>query len=864
MIRAVEFSVADPDFYLPPGEATHGRAYEIGQDLPGWRRSVQGAWTVWETPTGRPTSEGWKVHVAARPDRAEAVLRTVADVCGRHDVAFKHLRTDWVFRWLHHKHGDRVQSGKFCTAYPSSVLAAEALMQDLAQSLADEDGPRPLTDRAFGGSRVVSYRYGAFVDKRCLRADGTSIHQVVDGHGHEVEDLRGPGFSLPEAIHDPFLREPQAVAAEVLRLGRYRFTGIITTANGGGTYAGITDTGRPVFVKQARPHNGYQWDGTSAQERLRHEHEVLVALHAACPGLAPEPLDLLHVDHHDYLVTEFVPGRTLWAWNAMASPLAETDLRAEALAAHYERCRRLLDRLAAELDRLHDAGYVFIDLNPANVLVDDVDRPRLVDFEAAARIGGVFTAQGAPGYLSPAALRADTRPTDARELDAYALSALAQLLIHPSHAVLDRSPDTLAHLRSEVPFVPEDLWRRAARFRPTTITGQLPTPDEVEEDPSHWLGWLRDRTAAGLLHQLDPASQRPVRTVPEGLVVHPAGLAYGTAGIVHVLGQCQLPVDARLVDALSLAVRADDADLVPGLMTGRAGIAWVLADMGRTDAALRALLELADHPLLDDTLNLSDGRAGVALAALHVDAVAPDDRLVELAFRLLGPATDGALLADLPSGWRHGAAGVALALQRLAERSDDRTLYAAARHALRADLRHLRPVGNGGALFHVSDRDRRVEPYLASGSAGFALVAAQLLSCGETGPDPELESAWRASLVAVRSGLMTLLPSLFEGLAGLGLTLVETGPGRPDLGLAGEAQRLARGLFKHSVPGPRGTVRFLGGIGGRFSDDLAYGSAGILLFLDQLLTGRTGGLPTLDAIPAGHRKQHVTSIPPCR
>jgi tRNA A-37 threonylcarbamoyl transferase component Bud32 len=850
-INGIAFTVADADFYVPPADAGRGRRLEPSIELPGWQRTDSGVWTVRVPPAHEMPSQGWKVHVAARRERTQMVLDRVAEVCHRHGVAFKHVSTDWLFLWQHHKHGDRVQSGKFCTAYPADADRAEALMRALAEALQGEVGPTVLTDRPFPGSRVVSYRYGGFVGRSRLLADGTHRPQVLDGSGTPVDDRRTARFTLPDGVRDPFAGDVTAAQADPEpSFGGYRFSRLVRATNSGGSYLATAAAGRPVFVKQARPHNGYQWDGSTAVERLRHEHRVLLQLQDACPGVAPEPVELFTAGEHDYLVTELVPGRTLWSWAAEHNPLALTDIRPAAQAGYLARCRRLLDRLQEQLDRLHAAGYVFVDLNPGNVLVDEHDRPRLVDFEVAGRVADPVRGHGAAGYVPPAALEPGGRPVHPLHFDDYGFAALAQMLLQPLHAVLDRNPAALAHLRADLPGVTDDLWRRATRFRPPTTDGPLPSPEQVAEDPQRWLDWLRDRTARGLLEQLEPGADRAVRTVPEGLARNPFGLAYGTAGVVHALARCGLPVDVRMVDRLSRAIDGRRDDLPPGLMAGTAGIALVLADQGRPDLARGALLRAARHPLLADP-DLSDGRAGVALALLHVDRHVRDEALVDLAAELLDPLLDVRRLQapDRRSGWRHGGAGLALALDRLARRTGRSHYTDVARAALHGELDRAHPVGNGGLLFRVSDHDARVEPYVACGSAGFAMVTARVLAGGD--PDPVLEDALERSVVSVAGGGLALLPSLFEGLAGLALVLAELDVLRPELDVREGAWRLARGLFKHAVPGPGGSLRFLGGTGARISDDLAYGSAGVLLLLDHLPRRRTGALLTLDEpVPA--------------
>jgi lantibiotic modifying enzyme len=85
---------------------------------------------------------------------------------------------------------------------------------------------------------------------------------------------------------------------------------------------------------------------------------------------------------------------------------------------------------------------------------------------------------------------------------------------------------------------------------------------------------------------------------------------------------------------------------------------------------------------------------------------------------------------------------------------------------------------------------------------------------------------------------------LFEGLAGMGLALSDLASVTGEVALHAAAIQCAQALFKYGVPRDGG-IGFLGA-GNRFTADLADGSAGILLFLDQVRTGRPNALFTLD------------------
>lgn len=848
----IELALADPDFYVPVERWPAPDEY-APRGLPaGWCRRSSGVWTYW-TPDGTTlATQGWKVHVSARLARAGRVLDVVAGVCAAHGAPFKHLRSRQVFLWIHHKHGPRQQAGKFCAIYPADPAAAERLMTALAAALAGERGPYVLTDRRFGSSQVVSYRYGGFTPRSRVQPDGTRLPLLVAPDGTEVVDQRLPRFHLPEWVSDPFeTARPAGPASGAVSFHGYTFTAVLQHSNSGGAYQATTPDGQEVFVKEARRHNGYQWDGSTATRRLRAEHRILRELHAAAPGVGPEPLDLFRRWEHTFLVTELVPGQTLLSWVARHSPLSQTDRDPATFRAYYDRCRRLLDRLWAQIARLHQAGYAFRDLNPRNVLVED-DHPRLIDFEEARPIGDRSVPHGAEGFLPPEMRRQEpeSRP-DGRYYDEYALAALAQLLLHPLHPVLERNPDAAAHLAADLPVFPEELWRRAGhgvRSRVGDLVGVLPHPDQVADEPGRWVRWLRDRVCDGLEAVLDPAGSPPFPITPPAYLSNPYQVAHGLAGIAHAMHRAGRPLPRRAVAWLVDGALRDRDDLPPGLLSGTAGIAWVLADLGYLDAAADLLTHADRHPITGRDATLGHGLAGVALAHLALFRHDRDPRRLEQAAGLLRAIPDdpGPLLGrDDPTGWRLGRPGLALALGYLADLTGDDRAARLGTALLRHDLDRAHPDGDG-MQFPVSQSDQRVEPYLAAGSAGFALVAGRYLAAGRGGE--ELRSAHRRCLATLRAITAPVLPGLFDGLAGMGLVLADpAGPaGSGTHGPAAAALRSARALFKYAVP--HGDGLCFRSAGRRISASLADGAAGVLLFLDQVCDPRPDPLFTLDAL----------------
>lgn len=861
-MEGVEFTFADPDFYVPPERWEDSDVrYMPSRPPAGWSFQENGFWTRWMPEGHVMAAQGWKVHVSARLERAQQVLDVVTELCAEHGVAFKHLRTQRGFLWLHHKHGPRHQSGKFCAAYPADHRAAGRLMTALESALAGERGPYVLTDRRFGSSSVVSYRYGAFTSRYRLRPDGTRSPILTAPDGTEVTDERLPRFHLPAGVTDPFAppAEPVPDGAPPSFNG-YTFRAVLQFSNAGGAYRGTAPDGRPVFIKEARQDNGYQWSGSTAAERLEHEYLTLRELHAACPGICPEPLDYFRRWEHTFLVTELVPGRSLWSWGVQDNPLLRTDGHPALCVAYYDRCRRLLDALEEQIGRLHAAGYVFVDLNPRNILVDEHDHPRLIDFEEARRIDQPRPPHGAEDYLPPQARSDSAAVSDARYYDEYALAAIAQCMLHPLHAVLRRNPEAAAHLAADIGVYPADLWRRASRIRPSARAARLPSPGQVAEEPERWAGWLRERVCDGLESMIDAGAAPPFPATPQSHATNPYNLAYGMAGIAYALHRAGRTLGPRAAGWLLDGALRDREDLPPGLCVGTAGIAWVLADHKYLDAARELLAHADRHPVTGRDATLAHGSAGVALAHLALYRHDGDQAHLTAAADLLRAIPDGAALVPLigagdATGWRVGRPGISLALHYLAQVTGDDAAADRGHRLLLADLEQAYPDGDG-MQFRVSRTDRRVEPYLACGSAGFALVAGRYVAAGRA--SATLLDAYRRCLRSLSAMRLPLLPALFEGMSGMGLVLSDLAALTHDDDLRVAAVRSARALFKYVVPRDGGICVL--SAGRRISADLASGGAGVALFLGHLGTTRPDALFTLDSLTCDAADTAATGV----
>lgn len=845
------YTLADADYYEPLERlAERGPTYRPGKVPEGWEHVEQNLWTSWHQ-VGRPVADqGWKIHVSARADRLPEVLDVFAEACFARRTGFKHISAQRFLFLLQHKHSSRTQSGKLLVAYPDGEDLARDLLTALSARLREEQGQYILTDRRFGDSQVVHYRYGAFTARRSLQPDGTGEPVVRDGNGAYVPDLREPRFHLPEGITDPFApAEPAPEPAADFH--GITFEHAIRHSNGGGAYVGRKEaTGSKVFIKEARAHTGLSWDGQTAPERLEREWRILREVHAAHPGLCPAPIDRFRVWEHEFLVTEFVDGVALSTWVVSRNPF----IRPHATPADFERyfadCTAIVESLERQLGELHAMGCIFGDVSPGNILIGPDGSPRLVDFEAAHGSDeppiGVATAD----YAAPAALLRD----DPTIQDHYGISAVIRLMLGPILGVLDRYPRALEHLYADLTHrasIPPALWDRAARYHACDGPKLLPGPEEVAAEPVRHVTALYDEVARALLAMADPdRADRVFPTVPAGYTTNALCVAYGTAGVLHALHQCGIAVDPDIVERFRRDAMAKAATLAPGLHVGQAGIAWVLAEYGFLDEAGELLAKAAAHPITGSRVSFGEGAAGVAMAHLALFQHTGEQAHVETALRLTSPALSderlaAGLSADDPTGWLHGRCGVAWALAPLGAVTGDDVLFKRGVQLLHQELDRAIPAETESPHFPVSATDRRSMPYLYCGTAGMLRATARY---NRLLPNERLQAAEPTLLPRLRTRY-TIMPGLYQGLSGLGFVLADYAAVTDSAAHRGHALETATALFKYAVPGEQG-VRFLGDKLQRFSADLWSGGSGILLFLHEVLNPGRDRLFSLDRLCA--------------
>ncbi|GGZ11962.1 hypothetical protein CP967_18425 [Streptomyces nitrosporeus] len=883
-LRHVAHCPPGTPFYDRPAAVTGEEVFPLAAAEPpaGWTRSAMGEWTALTPPDPRLPTQGWKIHVSATAGSAPEVLDAVRDYCFRRSLLFKFLTTPGMLMLRNSKYGDRGSSGKFITLYPRDEAELRLVLEELDELIGGRPGPAVLSDLRWRRGPLY-VRYGGFTLRMGRGPSGESVPCIEDPDGNLVPDVRGPAFRPPAWVPlPPFIAQALADRNKGGGLGSFPFkiTQALHFSNGGGVYR-ATDTrdGRPVLVKEGRPHAGLDDTGADAVARLRHEYEALAALDGL-PAF-PRVLDWRKGNEHWFLTREYVDGEPLGKEATARNPLVHAVTArqtAMSLDGYTRWALDVLDRIEDAVSSMHERGLVFGDLHPNNVLIRPDGSIAFIDLETT-RPAEDHTGQaiGAPGFAAPAG-------TTGTAVDRYALGCIRLSVFLPLTALLSWAPhraeELIARITERFP-VPEDFGARVradlalgagvSAKSPAAVPGGRPGVSAVpaagasgetgpRAEPVDGPLATAGRIGAGVLASATP--ERTDRLFPGDAdqFSHPDGglnIANGAAGVLWALHGAGIEVPEPYVDWLAEAARRERSAR-PGLYDGLAGIACVLHDLGRPDAAAelldRALARPREHHRDGSPdHSLAAGTAGLGMALLHLAGRRGDDSLAREAHRLADELADGLsarLSGDGASaawpgpesgrrpGLLRGGSGEALFL--LTAHGPDHDLLDAAHAALTHDLLV------SGRLPGAPTAPQPPAPWhahqLAYGGAGQAIAVHAFLARRR---DPRL--------TAVQDVLLTDLTSefhpacgLFTGKAGALAALVHTDDGSDATRRAIGA--LTAGLELFAVPQEDGATGFLGDHLLRLSTDLASGSAGVLAALTAARNG-TGVLPCVPLAP---------------
>ena len=749
------FTLMDELFYEPvetgyrPWDEYKAPVAEILDELDAdWTIQRDGFWYhVHPNGNYHIPAQGWKVHVSAAVHNAVSILKRAASVALTKNVPFKFALDKNVLATMSSKRWNRGGSGKFITMYPSDLDEFKDLLEVLYAELHSEEGPYILSDKRYKDCRVLYYRYGGL--RRVTQTDikGEKVLILRSPTGEAMPDVRTPYFAPPSWVSDPFPTE-KTERKEIVLNNRFLVKKAISFSNSGGVYvADDQETGKEVIIKEARPHTAMDDRGNDAVKLLRKEYEMLELLQDT--GAVPRPLDAFEAAEHFFVAEEYLDGMDIREIMLTQSPLMQVRPSLNDSKEYYELCTRTLKAFAQAVDLLHKQGIVFGDLNARNIKIDPSTHTiKLIDFEGAFRPDSdAPTYLYTPGFKSVASIRKNTQGF---EDDLFALASNMLYMMFPIAAFSTLRDDlfdqVLRILLNDLGWAQTPLFHVINSLSKNEITAAeahelLDQPAEIL--PPSYEGDIDTESIDEISHQLGRfilANMRPDRDdtlFPADPFIHrtnPLSLGFGASGVLYTLKKCGLEIPKQASDWLEQKLdKLVPADMSPGLLTGAAGIAWSLSELGFEDRALELMRIANDSPLLKAHHSYLYGMAGIGLANLHfyVRTNRPEylsiaNDLADALLRSVKENERGIYWENdglLHLGYAYGQSGVALFLLRLAELSGNQRFRSIGRRALEFDLSHAEEREPGILTFARAPEDPTSVPYLEEGSAGIARVA---------------------------------------------------------------------------------------------------------------------------------------------
>jgi hypothetical protein len=388
------------------------------------------------------SDQGWKLHVSANILTATKILSLVGPFLAKKNVLFKAPCSLQELQKLNSGlYYGYSQVGKFITVYPRSSSEARGLASELHRLTKGNAGPVIPFDERFRSDSNVYYRYGSFKVLNIEHADGKVDPAIRDQDGNLMVDDRY-NCATPTWETNPFKRqvEKPAVTQNSFASTPYRILKAITQRGKGGVYEAIDfSAAGPRFcvVKQGRRGGEVQWNGKDGTWLVKKEIEVLEKL-AAAGVEVPRIYSKFVLNKDFYLVLENVEGETL-----------ENFLEKRRRRLSVSEVLNLCSEVCGLLMKIHDAGWVWRDCKPSNLILTNERKLRPLDFEGAAKIDEPdWLVWQTPAFLPPLS-KFDITGKLAKD-DVYSVGVICYFLL-TGQMPEEPAPKAISVLRRGIP-----------------------------------------------------------------------------------------------------------------------------------------------------------------------------------------------------------------------------------------------------------------------------------------------------------------------------------------------------------------------------------------------------------------------------
>jgi hypothetical protein len=371
-------------------------------------------WRYRQRLCSRHPDQGWKIHVSGTPLNASRILLSILPVLTERQVVFKVPRSlEELIRINSGIFYGYSQIGKLITVYPENDEEFRCLIRKLHAATLEFEGPQVPFDFCYANRSCVYFRYGAF---KMSSRKNPDIPILTAPDGTKIPDNRRLADYVPSWSPNPVNKRPSRPSNTAFSKRYCIFRSIVQRGKGGIYEAIDIRRASKVIIKEGRANGEVGWDGRDGRDRLRNEMVSLAELHRARVPV-PKILASFQSEGNTYAVLEKINGVTLQALIDQRF-FHITDQESLTLAL----------KVAEVVSAIHQAGWVWRDCKPANLLITPSEEVRPVDFEGACRVDRPSTLPWASkGFASPETLTAEKRSSNLPE-DLYALGATLHFL----------------------------------------------------------------------------------------------------------------------------------------------------------------------------------------------------------------------------------------------------------------------------------------------------------------------------------------------------------------------------------------------------------------------------------------------------
>lgn len=379
--------------------------------------------SIWRLSREREHQEptqGWKLHVSATVLDACNLFEKVAPFLTAANVQFKAPKSldelskiNCGLQYGYHL------IGKFITVYPSSETQAISLARQIHELTKDFFAISIPFDKQLLPGSSVFYRYGAFSKIEAVSENGKTFAAIKNPAGEFTLDDRFQSF--PKWLSNPFQsggENTENSFAETPLGTTYKIFSAITQRGKGGTYQAFDfsrNEPQLCIVKEGRRKGELGWNGQDGYFLVKNEFDVLKALKPKYDGV-PLAFAGFETDGNFYLAMEFVEGKSL---------REIMHLRERRFS--IKKVLILAIGIAEIIERIHNAGWIWNDCKPANLIVTQDKLLRPIDFEGAYPINQTAPFNWRTKGFS--AISDEREKINGKSADIYALGAVVYFLL---------------------------------------------------------------------------------------------------------------------------------------------------------------------------------------------------------------------------------------------------------------------------------------------------------------------------------------------------------------------------------------------------------------------------------------------------